>query len=273
VHRGPVGRVRPLQPRCSPCPLWRLPVVRDVSGRPAELSPYKYAGYLQLVETIRAETERPDLFARPPALLDAAARLCLRTIQCSPLNAEQLGREGGLLVGAFSVPSVSSRLAESTAFQTLSSCLARCTSVVGGSSKEADLVVQVCASLMRTFEASCKFALCLDKVQALEASFFAQIVHLLKFTVSQNGAGFSSVRFGGHTKLLSQHLVSLVSAVCDCVSAMSVNGAVQSFLLDAGALWYLLPFLFQYDFTLDESGVEKTADQNQQVVHLNSSLC
>lgn len=35
--------------------------------------------------------------------------------------------------------------------------------------------------------------------------------------------------------------------------------------LQAGVLWHLLLFLFNYDFTLDESGVEKSAETNQQV--------
>lgn len=30
-------------------------------------------------------------------------------------------------------------------------------------------------------------------------------------------------------------------------------------------LWHLLLFLFNYDYTLDESGVEKSAETNQQV--------
>ena len=38
-----------------------------------------------------------------------------------------------------------------------------------------------------------------------------------------------------------------------------------SCLLQAGVLWHLLLFLFNYDFTLDESGVEKSAETNQQV--------
>ena len=33
----------------------------------------------------------------------------------------------------------------------------------------------------------------------------------------------------------------------------------------AGVLWHLLLFLFNYDYTLDESGVEKSAETNQQV--------
>lgn len=37
-------------------------------------------------------------------------------------------------------------------------------------------------------------------------------------------------------------------------------------LLKAGALWHLLLFMFSYDFTLDEGGVERSEEANQQEV-------
>ncbi|KAJ9591558.1 hypothetical protein L9F63_001912 [Diploptera punctata] len=37
-------------------------------------------------------------------------------------------------------------------------------------------------------------------------------------------------------------------------------------LLQAGALWHLLFFMFKYDFTLEEGGVERSEDANQQEV-------
>lgn len=36
-------------------------------------------------------------------------------------------------------------------------------------------------------------------------------------------------------------------------------------ILHKGVLWHLLMFLFQYDFTLEEGGVERTEESNQQV--------
>ena len=38
----------------------------------------------------------------------------------------------------------------------------------------------------------------------------------------------------------------------------------------AGVLWHLLLFLFNYDFTLDEGGVEKSSETNQQVWYWRS---
>ena len=40
--------------------------------------------------------------------------------------------------------------------------------------------------------------------------------------------------------------------------------------LQAGALWHLFLFLFKYDYTLDESGVDASDETNQQVCIMSS---
>lgn len=37
------------------------------------------------------------------------------------------------------------------------------------------------------------------------------------------------------------------------------------FRFQAGVLWHLLSFVFNYDYTLEEGGVESSAETNQQV--------
>jgi len=49
------------------------------------------------------------------------------------------------------------------------------------------------------------------------------------------------------------------------MSAMAVDSILQMQLLQAGALWHLLVFLFRYDYTLEEGGVERSEDANEQV--------
>ena len=49
------------------------------------------------------------------------------------------------------------------------------------------------------------------------------------------------------------------------MSAFAVDQYLQDHLHQAGAIWHLILFLFKYDFTLDESGVEVKDDSNQQV--------
>jgi len=57
----------------------------------------------------------------------------------------------------------------------------------------------------------------------------------------------------------------LCQAVVSCVSAFSVDFWLQTNLFQTGVLWHLLLFLFDYDFTLEEGGVEKSDESNQQV--------
>ena len=46
------------------------------------------------------------------------------------------------------------------------------------------------------------------------------------------------------------------SVAVECVSSLAVDRIVQMHFLQTGVLWYLLLTLFDYDHTLEESGVE-----------------
>lgn len=63
-----------------------------------------------------------------------------------------------------------------------------------------------------------------------------------------------------------QHLIKLCFVATECVTALSVDSILQMQLLKAGALWHLLLFMFNYDYTLEEGGVERSEDANQQEV-------
>jgi DnaJ family protein C protein 13 len=63
-----------------------------------DLEPYKYAGYKQLVKTIRLEASDEQLFSKGNMLLAAASELTYHTVNCSALNAEELNREQGFIV-------------------------------------------------------------------------------------------------------------------------------------------------------------------------------
>lgn len=51
-----------------------------------------------------------------------------------------------------------------------------------------------------------------------------------------------------------------------CVSSFAVDFFLQTHLYHAGMLWHLLVNLFNYDYTLEESGVQTSQDTNQQEV-------
>ena len=66
--------------------------------------------------------------------------------------------------------------------------------------------------------------------------------------------------------ILLQHLTRLCSVVTSCVSAFSIDLWLQTNMYQCGVLWHLLQYLFQYDYTLEEGGVAKSDDSNQQVI-------
>jgi len=63
-----------------------------------------------------------------------------------------------------------------------------------------------------------------------------------------------------------QHLTKLCSATTECLAALAIDSILQMRMLQAGALWHLLLFMLDYDYTLEEGGVERSADANQQVL-------
>lgn len=68
-------------------------------------------------------------------------------------------------------------------------------------------------------------------------------------------------------RLLShRHLPKLCQAACECVASLAQDSVLQLQLLQAGALWHLLILLFEYDFTLDEGGVQRSESSNKQEV-------
>lgn len=112
-----------------------------------ELQPYKYAGYPQLIKTIKLETDDEQLFSKSAPLLAAASELAYHTVHCSALNAEELRREGGLEI--------------------LLEAYTRCVSVLSKSSKHNDIAVQVCTHITRCFAVAGAFRGCRDKIVEL----------------------------------------------------------------------------------------------------------
>ncbi|KRX56670.1 DnaJ -like protein subfamily C member 13 [Trichinella sp. T9] len=57
---------------------------------------YKYSGYQLLIQIIQMESEDEALFSKDGILLIRATELCCSTVECAPLNVEQLRRDNGL---------------------------------------------------------------------------------------------------------------------------------------------------------------------------------
>lgn len=51
----------------------------------------------------------------------------------------------------------------------------------------------------------------------------------------------------------------------DCISEMAADSNLQMSFLQKGAIWHLLTYMFSYDYTLEECGVERSEEANNQV--------
>ena len=72
------------------------------------------------------------------------------------------------------------------------------------------------------------------------------------------------------SRLLSvRHLPLVCQSATDCVASLAQDSVLQLQLLQAGALWHLLILLFDYDFTLDDGGVQRDSTTNKQEVPLS----
>ncbi|XP_050073180.1 dnaJ homolog subfamily C member 13 [Anopheles maculipalpis] len=187
-----------------------------------ELRPYKYAGYPQLIKTIRLETKDDQLFSKTVPLLSAASELCYHTVHCSALNAEELRREEGI--------------------EALLDAYSRCVSIMGVDSKRDSLHYEVISNITRCFDVACCFDSCRKKILELP-QLIADVCRVVYF----------------------KHSLSV-----SLVTSLAVNNVeLQCNLVRNGVLWSLMLFLFDYDFTLDESGVTSEEKSNTQQVANN----
>ncbi|XP_065167125.1 dnaJ homolog subfamily C member 13 isoform X2 [Atheta coriaria] len=187
------------------------------------LQPYKYAGYPQLIKTIKIETADDQLFSKTAPLLTAACELAYHTVHCSALNAEELRREGGLEV--------------------LLEAYSRCVNVINNSSKPEETCVEVSKHITRCFSVAAQFTGCREKLIEMP-ELIRDLCRILYF----------------------KKLTRLCYIATECVSALARDAILQMQLLKSGALWHLLTFMFNYDYTLEEGGVEKNESENQQEV-------
>ncbi|KAB7502591.1 DnaJ-like protein subfamily C member 13 [Armadillidium nasatum] len=119
----------------------------------------------------------------------------------------------------------------------------RCVSVLNASSQPIDVAVQVCINIAKCYSAAAQFPLCREKL--LEMPYFIKdLCHTLYF----------------------KHLTKLCLVDVECICSLAADHILQMNLLQAGVLWHLLLFLFNFDYTLEEGGVSKSGETNQQEI-------
>jgi len=191
------------------------------------LSAYKYAGYPMLIKTIQMETNDEQLFSKKNELLTNAAELAYQTIRCSALNAEELRRELGL--------------------EALTHAFNRCVTMLSVYSKDAsaadggEISVHVCLFITQCFGAAAQFEMCREKMLTLPG-LVKDLCRCLYF----------------------KNLPRLCLTSAEAVSAFGPDKSLQAALFEHGILVHLLSYMFNYDFTLEEGGVERANESNQQ---------
>ncbi|XP_063063073.1 dnaJ homolog subfamily C member 13-like isoform X1 [Engraulis encrasicolus] len=136
--------------------------------------------------------------------------------------------------------------------EVLLEALSRCVGVLTASSKPDDMAVQVCGHIAKCYSVAAQFEECREKIIELP-NIIRDVCHVLFY-----GKG----------------LPRLASLAVQCVSSFAVDFFLQTHLYHAGVLWHLLPPLFNYDYTLEESGVQANQDTNQQeVANSLAKLC
>ncbi|KAK7077105.1 DnaJ subfamily C member 13 [Halocaridina rubra] len=193
------------------------------------------------------------LFARYKEVLSpykyAGYPMLIKTIQLEADDEQLFSKETSLLAAAaeltYHTINCSALNAEELrrekGLEVLQGAYNRCVSVLNASSKPSDVAVQVCTNIAKCYTAAASFPLCREKLIEM-SHFIKDLCHTLYFKT-----------------LLRVCLVGV-----ECVSALAVDQILQMNLLQAGIMWHLLLFLFSYDFTLDEGGVSKSEESNQQ---------
>ena len=73
--------------------------------------------------------------------------------------------------------------------------------------------------------------------------------------------------------LYFKNLPHLCLAVADAVYSLAIDPLMQAIIYESGLLVNLLYYMFQYDYTLEEGGVERSNDTNQQETANNLAKC
>ncbi|XP_071822188.1 dnaJ homolog subfamily C member 13-like isoform X2 [Apostichopus japonicus] len=133
--------------------------------------------------------------------------------------------------------------------EALQEALVRCGTHIGSMSSPDEMAVMVVENVIRCFAVTAQFESCRDRITEIP-SIIKEICRTLSY----------------------KNLPRLASASAQCVSAFAVDQYLQNHLQKAGVVWHLLLYLFQYDFTLEESGVETNEETNQQVVANNLAI-
>ena len=189
------------------------------------LMPYKYAGYEMLIKTIRFETNDQQLFSKKPE--EQLLNICAELVY-QTIRCSALNAE---------------ELRRENGIEILNEAFNRCISVLNLYSKnESEISVSVCIYIAKCYFAAAQFEECREKFLQLE-TIIKDLCRCLNY----------------------KQLPRLCITVCETLGEFAkYDQQLQERMFKSGVLLHLLAYVFNYDYTLDEGGVERETETNQQ---------
>lgn len=143
--------------------------------------------------------------------------------------------------------------------QILLEAYSRCVSIMSADSNPSHVHYQIISNITKCFEVACNFENCKSKIIELP-QLISDVCRVVYFKVSKIISSTARSAFHYFPFRLQHSLsVSLVTSLA------ANNYELQCNLVKCGVLWSLLLFMFEYDYTLDESGVVTDENTNQQL--------
>lgn len=125
--------------------------------------------------------------------------------------------------------------------KTLREALKRCSNNITKGTKEDDLDAKIALFAIRCLTVSAQFPSCLPSLLIEPLVLFEDLL-----------------------RLLCSELPSLQMAAVEAVAALAANNELSELLFHRGVLPILIEFLFSYDYTLEEGGIERDVESNKQ---------
>ncbi|XP_019858666.1 PREDICTED: dnaJ homolog subfamily C member 13 [Amphimedon queenslandica] len=193
-----------------------------------------------------ADTLRPYKYAGYPMLI--------KTIERETGDEDLFSKSAPILTAASEVAYHtmnnsalnSEELCRENGIPILQAAFTRCVNVISESSKEDDMSVQVCSHIAKCYRVSSQFEACRESIVETP-NIVKDLCRIMYY----------------------KNLPRLNVIATETASSFAVDEWLQTQLLQAGVLWHVLQYIFNYDYTLDESGVETNESTNQQEVANN----
>ncbi|XP_039252268.2 dnaJ homolog subfamily C member 13-like isoform X1 [Styela clava] len=132
-------------------------------------------------------------------------------------------------------------LRRESGLEILQAAFTRCVAMLSNSSQPTDVAVRVCMYICKCYTVAAQFEQCREKFVE-DPTIVRDVCRILYY----------------------KNLPKLCTTATECVSAFAMDMAMQTQLFKSGVIWHLLLYLFNYDFTLEEGGVSKSEESNQQ---------